>query len=164
HWTRHVSEAHKIRLRFGPAAIAALQARVGEEAGCVLDNLKIVRLGLLDLYGAVVEARDTTGAAMIAGRLHENLRLQCRLCAALASAWPAVRRPPQLQPPGDWRIWLLLAGRGFGKTRAGSEWVRAQIEAGTARRIALVAPTAADVRDVVVEGQSGILAVSPSWN
>jgi phage terminase large subunit-like protein len=55
----------------------------------------------------------------------------------------------------------LLAGRGFGKTRAGAEWTRDQVKRGR-RRLALVAPTAADVRDVIVEGQSGILAVSPN--
>jgi phage terminase large subunit-like protein len=54
-----------------------------------------------------------------------------------------------------------MAGRGFGKTRTGAEMVRAEVEAGRAKRIALVAPTAADVRNVMVEGDSGILAVSP---
>src|ERR1700722_7583202 len=71
-------------------------------------------------------------------------------------------RPAQLPPPGDWRVWLLLAGRGFGKTRTGAELVRARIGAHTARRVALVAPTAADARDVMVEGESGILAISLS--
>src|SRR5712671_2833908 len=75
--------------------------------------------------------------------------------------WEKLARPNQLAPPGDWRGWLLLAGRGFGKTRTGAEWVRAQIKAGK-RRIALVAPTAADARDVMVEGESGILSVFPS--
>lgn len=73
-------------------------------------------------------------------------------------------RPKQLPPPGDWDTWLVLAGRGFGKTRTGSEWVRSEVEAGRAKRIALVAPTAADVRDVMIEGESGILAISPPWN
>lgn len=72
-------------------------------------------------------------------------------------------RPEQLPPPGDWTTWIYLAGRGAGKTRAGSEWVRAQIESGACRRMALVARTPADVRDVMVEGESGILAVSPPW-
>lgn len=72
-------------------------------------------------------------------------------------------RDNQLHPPGDWRVWLLLAGRGFGKTRTGAEWVREQIESGKARRIALVARSAADARDVMVEGESGILAVCPPW-
>lgn len=70
-------------------------------------------------------------------------------------------RPEQLPPPGDWLVWLLLAGRGFGKTRAGAEWVRAQVNDRRAGRIALVAPTAADARDVMIEGESGILAVTP---
>jgi phage terminase large subunit-like protein len=74
--------------------------------------------------------------------------------------WSEWARPSQLPPPGDWRVWLLLAGRGFGKTRAGAEYVRARVKEG-ARRIALVGPTAEDTRDVMVEGDSGILAVSP---
>lgn len=77
----------------------------------------------------------------------------------LAYHWPALARPEQLAPPGDWRIWLVKAGRGWGKTRVGAEWVRQQKE--TVGRIALVAPTAADARDVMVEGESGLLAVSP---
>ena len=52
-------------------------------------------------------------------------------------------RPEQLPPTGSWRVWLLVAGRGFGKTRCGAEWVRAEVKAGR-RRIALVRPTAAD--------------------
>lgn len=78
--------------------------------------------------------------------------------------WPYWARPSQLPPPGDWRVWLLLAGRGFGKTRTLAEWVRDRIESGRSGRMALVAPTAADVRDVIVEGESGILAVCPPWN
>ena len=75
--------------------------------------------------------------------------------------WPYWARDEQKPPPGDWRVWVFLAGRGCGKTRSGAEWIRAQVEAGC-RRIALVAPTAADARDVIVEGESGILAVSPA--
>jgi phage terminase large subunit-like protein len=63
----------------------------------------------------------------------------------------------------SWRTWLLLAGRGNGKTRAGAEWIREQKEAGV-MRMALVAPTAADVRDVMVEGESGLLARCPPWD
>jgi predicted phage terminase large subunit-like protein len=75
--------------------------------------------------------------------------------------WRGYRaRPEQLPPEGDWRVWLILAGRGFGKTRAGAEWVREQVEEGRARRIALVGETASDVRKVMIEGESGILAVS----
>ncbi|MDE2469813.1 MAG: DNA-packaging protein [Bradyrhizobium sp.] len=76
--------------------------------------------------------------------------------------WPFWARPSQLAPPGRWRTWMLMAGRGAGKTRAGAEWIRAQ--SATRGRMALVAPTAGDVRDVIVEGESGILATSPPWN
>src|SRR5438105_12894750 len=83
---------------------------------------------------------------------------------AVQNSWPAVARPNQLPPPGDWwQVWLLLAGRGFGKTRTLAEWVCEQVASGQAGRIALVAATAADARDVLVEGESGILAVAPSW-
>lgn len=75
--------------------------------------------------------------------------------------WTVWARPAQLAPPGDWRVWLILAGRGFGKTRSGAEWVRQQIEAGAASRIALVGATAADVRDTMIEGESGLLRAFP---
>jgi predicted phage terminase large subunit-like protein len=74
--------------------------------------------------------------------------------------WELRAHPGQLPPPGDWRVWLLLAGRGFGKTRTGAEIVRSRVTAHRARHVALVAPTAADARDVMVEGESGLLAVS----
>lgn len=82
---------------------------------------------------------------------------------ALMYDWRTWGRPDQFAPPGDWRTWVVLAGRGWGKTRTGGEWVREQIEAGRCGRIALVAPTAADVRDVVVEGESGIIRSAPPW-
>ena len=75
--------------------------------------------------------------------------------------WSLWARPAQLAPDGGWRIWLILAGRGFGKTRTGAEWVRQQVENGSARRIALVGATAADVRDTMVEGESGLLRAFP---
>lgn len=73
--------------------------------------------------------------------------------------WPLWARPDQLAPPGQWVVWLLMGGRGAGKTRSGAEWVRAQVKAGRGL-IHLVAETAADCRDVMVEGPSGILKVS----
>jgi phage terminase large subunit-like protein len=83
---------------------------------------------------------------------------------ALLYDWTFWARPTQVPPQGNWRVWLLLAGRGFGKTRTGAELVRARVAACTARRLALVAPTAADARNVMVEGESGILAISPPWD
>src|ERR1700680_935821 len=78
--------------------------------------------------------------------------------------WLAKARPNQLPPPDPWSIWLVLAGRGFGKTRTGAEWVRNLVETGAAGRIALVAPTAGDCRDIMLEGASGIMTISPDWN
>lgn len=89
------------------------------------------------------------------------LAAQERAAEAARYDWRAHARPEQLPPPGAWRVWLLLAGRGFGKSRTGAEWIREQAESGRAKRIALVAATASDVRDVIVEGESGILAISP---
>ena len=59
---------------------------------------------------------------------------------ALAHDWGAVARPGQVAPPGDWRIWLMMAGRGFGKTRAVAEWVRGIAEADPGARIAVCLP------------------------
>lgn len=90
------------------------------------------------------------------------------IAAALADAledggWRAKARPEQLPPPGDWLGWLILAGRGFGKTRAGAGWVHELVETRQAGRIALVAATAADARDTLVEGVSGLLNTAPPW-
>lgn len=87
--------------------------------------------------------------------------------AELIWRWDFWGRPEQQEPPGDWSIWLALAGRGWGKTRAGAEWIRSivcgktPLARGRHYRIALVAETAADCRDVIVRGESGILSVHP---
>lgn len=83
--------------------------------------------------------------------------------AAVNYDWRFWGRPDQQEPAGDWLTWLVLAGRGWGKTRVGAETVRAWVESGRYGRIALVAETAADARDVMVEGDSGILKTSPPW-
>lgn len=75
--------------------------------------------------------------------------------------------PHQLAPEGAWRTWVIMGGRGAGKTRAGAEWVRAQVEGpkpldkGPARNVALVGETIEQVREVMIFGDSGILACSP---
>ena len=75
--------------------------------------------------------------------------------------------PHQLPPRGAWKTWVIMGGRGAGKTRAGAEWVRAQVEGagpadpGRCRRVALVGETVDQVRDVMVLGDSGIVACSP---
>lgn len=82
-------------------------------------------------------------------------------CNAFAFHWELWAYPAQLPPPGDWRVWMVLAGRGFGKTRTGAEWVRALADSDPQARIALVSSSLADARAVMVEGESGILACSP---
>ena len=75
--------------------------------------------------------------------------------------------PHQLPPEGAWKTWVIMGGRGAGKTRAGAEWVRSQVEGarpsdpGRASRLALVGETVDQVREVMVFGESGILACSP---
>lgn len=79
-----------------------------------------------------------------------------RLLKAI-NPWRLTARPEQLAPAGDWQVWLILAGRGFGKTRSIVEWACEQALAQPGSRGAVVASTASDVRDVLVEGVSGFL-------
>lgn len=87
--------------------------------------------------------------------------------AALRWSWPFWARPDQLEPDGDWTTWLILAGRGWGKTRTGAETVRNWVcgptptAPGRYKRIALVAETTADARGVMVDGESGLLRIGP---
>lgn len=83
---------------------------------------------------------------------------------ALKWDWSFWARPNQLAPKGNWSTWLVLAGRGFGKTRMGAEWVRQKAHEFPGCRIALVAETAADARDVMIKGDSGLLSVDPDLN
>jgi phage terminase large subunit-like protein len=87
-----------------------------------------------------------------------------RIADTLESDWRSIARPEQLAPDGEWSTWIILAGRGAGKTRSGAEWVRGIAEAASVARIALVGPTAADARDVMAEGSSGIMSICPNSN
>lgn len=82
------------------------------------------------------------------------------LSEALRADWSALARPNQLPPAGSWRVWLLLAGRGFGKTEAGAQYIRTLAESGQYGSIALIGQTAAATREVMVER---ILAIAPRW-
>ena len=75
--------------------------------------------------------------------------------------WHFWARPEQVAPEGDWSIWLVMAGRGFGKTRAGAEWVRSIAEGDGNARFALVGANFAEARSVMVEGESGLLSIAP---
>jgi len=101
----------------------------------------------------------TTTRATVLSLQAAGLRAARARSLTPARTWRDVARAEQVAPDGDWSTWLYMAGRGSGKTRAGAEWVHEQIAAGC-RRIALVGATAADVRDVMVEGESGILATA----
>ena len=80
-------------------------------------------------------------------------------CAALKYYWKLHARPHQIPAHEDWLIWLLLGGRGAGKTRTGAEWIREQVFAKGKSRIALVAPTLNDAREVMLDGESGLLNI-----
>ncbi|MDF3060135.1 MAG: ATP-binding protein [Microvirga sp.] len=92
--------------------------------------------------------------------------MQRRLLESFFGAGGVHQMPPD--PAGDWHTWLLLGGRGAGKTRAGAEWVTGLvggvigIAARPVGRIALVGETFADVRDVMIDGPSGLRAVAPA--
>lgn len=125
-------------------------------------------------------ARSTTDAA---GQREALLRFATTLTRreheAFSTHWPFWARPDQLPPAlaqggGDWIVWLVMGGRGAGKTRTGAEWVRraalgdARLGIRPAGRIALVGETYGDVRDVMVDGVSGLLAIhgrreAPVW-
>lgn len=87
-------------------------------------------------------------------------RLSERERKALRTHWRLWAHGGQLAPEGDWLAWLIMAGRGFGKTRAGAEWVREIAESDPQARIALIAASLGEARAVMVEGESGLLAIS----
>ncbi|MEP2102843.1 MAG: terminase family protein [Parasphingorhabdus sp.] len=80
------------------------------------------------------------------------------------ASWHKWARDEQLAPAGDWTVWMIMAGRGFGKTRAGAEWVREIVEADGSARFALVGANFAETRMVMVEGESGLLSIAPPEN
>lgn len=82
--------------------------------------------------------------------------LPASLAQALRRDWFFWARQEQLAPPGDWRCWVFMGGRGAGKTRAGAEWVADLARNARAGRIALIGPTFHDVREVMIEGNSGL--------
>lgn len=77
--------------------------------------------------------------------------------------WKKIARPNQLPPDGDWMIWLILAGRGFGKTRMGAETVKMWVESNAYKRIALISTSVQEARSIMVEGESGLLNLFPSY-
>ncbi len=113
---------------------------------------------------------DATGNALINRLLALPRDEQAIVIRSLSKAqqrefnerWWQWAHDGQRAPPGDWRVWLIRAGRGFGKTRAGAEWVSAHARAKPNARIALVGASIDDVRQVMIEGPSGLIAVARS--
>ncbi|WP_088309138.1 terminase large subunit domain-containing protein [Novosphingobium sp. B 225] len=105
------------------------------------------------------------------GRLFEGLsRSECRELLSrmghrerrsLRTCWYLWAHDGQVAPDAAWQTWLILAGRGFGKTRAGAEWIRAIAEQNPAARIALIAASLHEARAVMVQGDSGLQAIAP---
>ncbi len=93
-------------------------------------------------------------AALFAGVDEDGL-------AALDHEWKFWARPGQMAPPQPWTTWVVMAGRGFGKTRAGAEYARGWAERDPSARIALVGATYSDARATMVEGESGLIAIAP---
>jgi phage terminase large subunit-like protein len=93
---------------------------------------------------------------------HSSISLAAKLAETLADGgWRSKARPSQLPPRGAWHGWMILAGRGFGKTWVGANYTNEVAE--SVSRIALIAATAADARDTMIEGESGILRTAPAW-
>ena len=116
--------------------------------------------------GAGAPPRRGLIARLIALKPLERSRLLMDMAPAerreLYDNWSGWAHDGQLSPPGDWRVWVIRAGRGFGKTRAGAEWVSEMARGMPKGRIALVGATADEVRRVMIEGEAGLLAVARS--
>lgn len=116
--------------------------------------------------------RSRTGLSLIErlAMLPRDLRLDCLSGVPIEDQWRLLNdwrfraRAAQLAPQGDWAVWLILAGRGFGKTRAGAEWVNRHALMTPGSRIALVGTTLHDAEAVMVRGESGILGTALDGN
>lgn len=97
---------------------------------------------------------ETKRAAIVKKLSPEDVKL-------ILTDWRFTARPEQLPPPGNWRTWLILAGRGWGKTATSCQFIINEIREGRAKNVALCGRSSADCRDIIVEGPSGILASSP---
>jgi phage terminase large subunit-like protein len=92
-------------------------------------------------------------------RWREIAKLSNEQRKALLPYWRVWAHEGQIAPAGAWHTWVIMAGRGYGKTRAGAEWVRDIAEGDPTARIALVADSLGEARRVMVEGPSGLLAI-----
>lgn len=100
---------------------------------------------------------DFTVSALFGGNAARHKAWIARQIAK--KTWFALARPEQRIPRGGWETRLILAGRGFGKTRMGAEWVKSEATSGVARYVNLIGATADDARQIMIEGESGLLAI-----
>jgi phage terminase large subunit-like protein len=109
--------------------------------------------------GGLAPSAEPEASATPRWRIGSYLLTDAELLAA-SRDWRLLSRPEQRPPDGDWRTWLLMGGRGSGKTRAGAEWVHGLAKTTSGLRIALVAETFADAREVMIDGQSGLMRIA----
>ena len=110
-------------------------------------------------HGAIVDALDRLAGMPVDEQNRILARLTMPQKREMTERWRRHGHGGQVAPDGDWRIWLILAGRGFGKTRAGAEWLSQAAREMPDGRFALVGHTADDVRRVMIEGAAGLIAV-----
>lgn len=130
----------------GVAVVAGMPGSFGEEAGSPGDADALV-----DAFDRLIAADPATVDAALGSMSPREL-------SDLARDWQAWAHPGRRAPPGDWNVWVMMAGRGFGKTRTGAEWVNDLARRDGSLRIALVGASLVDARSVMVEGSSGVLA------
>lgn len=113
----------------------------------------------LHRYGSSLSLKDHVEG--LSSEQREQLRalIGDEAWAMVETHWDYVARPEQQAPQGDWSVWLIMAGRGFGKTRAGAEWIDAMARACPGCQIALVGASQQDVREVMIEGPAGLLNI-----
>ena len=173
HFRTHVSDRRKAELLAGPARVEQLANAAADESRSLLEQLQIVRSVLLNQFLNAAEAGDRAGVANVAGRLLESLREFGRLTGELSSrASPTrsnttglrSRARSNCRRPATGRRSSILAVVALAKRAPAAEWVRSLAETASVGRIALVGPTAADARDTMVEGKSGLMAICPNSN
>ena len=113
--------------------------------------------------GSQIEAIARDCAILVSLCLQHGVAIET-IADAMRNDWRAKARPEQLPPDGDWSIWILLAGRAYGKTIASAQHIREIADSGQVRHIGLVGQTAAAVRDIMVLGPSGIMSIVPNYN
>ena len=164
-WLPGVSSAELVYYRTGPLAIGPTARRRAAERARRTAATPDEACGGEPPEAAAPDA-EASQAAAVAAILGAGAPadLDTRIQAEIAYGWDCQGRDQQKPPKGDWRTWVLMGGRGSGKTRAGAEWVHGIVrDAGRAKvalRIALVAETLGDAREVMVDGPSGICRIA----